>query len=104
MANAEYVGAYSFRIRPIPADPTFAIQIGDTITNGVPGSGAGNIEVPGAWDFYTFNATNGQLAFFEIANTANSFQGYLASELKSPSSNTVFSSYINGGSHLGERC
>ncbi len=103
VANAAYVGPYSFRIRPIPADPTFAIQIGDIITNGVPGAGAGNIEVPGAWDFYTFNATNGQILFFEILNTAASFQGNLAWELKSPSSNTVFTSYINGGAHLGRK-
>jgi hypothetical protein len=102
-ANAAYIGPYSFRIRPIPADPTFAIQIGDSITNAVPGAGAGNIEVPGAWDFYTFDATNGQPVFFEILHTANSFQGYLTCELKSPSSNTVFSSYITGGNHLGRK-
>jgi hypothetical protein len=102
-ANAAYIGAYSFRLRAIPADPTFAIQIGDTITNGVPGAGAGNIEVPGAWDYYTFNATNGQLAFFEISSTASTFQGYLFCELKSPASNTVFSSYITGGNHLGRK-
>lgn len=63
-ANAAYIGTYSFRIRAIPADQTFAIQIGDAITNDIPAAGAGNIEVPGAWDYYTFTATNGQLAFF----------------------------------------
>jgi len=71
--NAGYVGAYSFRLRPIPADPTYAIQFGETITNGVPGASAGNIEVPGAWDYYTFNATNGQIAFFEILSAASAF-------------------------------
>jgi hypothetical protein len=102
-ANAAYVGAYSFRLRSIPADATFAIQLGDTITNGVPAVGAGNIEVPGAWDYYTFNATNGQLAFFEMLNTASTFQGFLFCELKSPSSNTVFSGYIAGGNNIGRK-
>jgi hypothetical protein len=101
--NAAYIGAYSFRLRAIPADPTFPIQMGDTISNGVPTSGAGNIEVPGAWDYYTFSATNGQLAFFEIISTASTFQGNLFCELKSPTSNTVFSSYITGGTHLGRK-
>jgi len=102
-ANAAYVGTYSFRLRAIPADPVIAIQIGDTITNNVPAAGAGNIEVPGAWDYYTFNGTNGQLAYFEIINTASAFQGNLYCELKSPSSNTVFASYITGGNHLGRK-
>lgn len=102
-ANAAYVGAYSFRLRSIPADPTFAIQLGDIITNGVPAVGAGNIEVPGAWDYYTFSATNGQLAFFEMLHTASTFQGFLFCELKSPSSNTVFSGYIAGGNNVGRK-
>lgn len=102
-ANAAYVGAYSFRLRSIPADPTFPIQFGTTITNGVPVAGAGNIEVPGAWDYYTFDATNGQLAFVEILNTASTFQGFLYCDLKSPSSNTVFSGYIAGGNNIGRK-
>ncbi|MGC3960679.1 MAG: Ig-like domain-containing protein [Verrucomicrobiota bacterium] len=102
-ANAAYIGTYSFRLRSIPADPTFAIQLGDLVTNNVPAAGAGNIEVPGAWDYYTFNATNGQLAFFEILNTASTFQGFLFCELKSPSSNTVFSGYVSGGNHIGRK-
>jgi hypothetical protein len=101
--NAAYVGTYSFRLRAIPADPTFAVQIGDTITNGGPGIGAGNIEVPGAWDYYTFHATNGQLAFFEIISAAATFQNYLSCELKTPSSNSVFNSFISAGNHPGRK-
>jgi len=101
--NAAYIGTYSFRLRAIPADPTYPIQFGDTITNGVPGASAGNIEVPGAWDYYTFNATNGQIAFFEILGAASTFQGYLVCELKSPSSNQVFSTYITAGNHPGRK-
>lgn len=102
-ANAAYIGTYSFRLRAVPADPTFAIQLGDTITNNVPAAGAGNIEVPGAWDYYTFNATNGQLAFFEVLGAASTFQGNLSCELKSPSSNTVFTSYLTAGNHIGRK-
>lgn len=102
-ANAAYVGAYSFRLRSIPADPTFAIQLGDLVTNNVPGAGAGNIEVPGAWDYYTFQGTNGQHVFLETISAAASFQGYLYGELKSPTSNTVAASYLTGGNHIGRR-
>lgn len=101
--NPAYIGTYSFRIRPIPADHAFAIQIGDTITNGVPGVGAGNIEVPGAWDYYTFIATAGQLAFFEAIYAASTFQGTLYWELKTPASNSVFTAYLTAGGHPGRK-
>lgn len=102
-ANTAYVGTYSFRLRVIPADPPFAIQLGDLITNGIPAAGAGNIEVPGAWDHYTFNGTNGQHVFLEIINAVSSFQGYLYCELKTPSSNTIASGYLTGGNHIGRK-
>lgn len=101
--NAAYVGPYSFRLRAIPADQSFAIQIGDTITNNVPAVGAGNLEVPGAWDYYTFTATNGQLVFLEVISTATTFQGNLFCELKSPANNTVVYSYLTGGTHIGRK-
>ena len=53
-------GSYSFRIRSLPTPEQFVITIGDTIANGVPAAGAGNIEVPYGQDIYTFNATKGQ--------------------------------------------
>lgn len=101
--NVANVGAYAFRLRAVPADQTFALQIGDSITNNVPALGAGNIEAPGAWDFYTFSATNGQLVFLEVINTASTFQGNLFCELKSPTSNTVVSTYLSSGNHIGRR-
>src|SRR5439155_1718700 len=39
-----WIGSYSFRLRTIPPDQTFVIAIGDTVTNGVPAIGAGNLE------------------------------------------------------------
>ena len=58
-------GTYSFKLWSEPADQTFAFNIGDVLTNGFPGVGAGNIEVPGARDIYTFIAAPGQIVYFE---------------------------------------
>jgi hypothetical protein len=57
---------------PIPAaNQTFAYTIGTTVTDGQPGSGAGNIEVAGATDNYTFTATAGQKVYFRKITTSN---------------------------------
>lgn len=96
--NAALIGAYSFRLRPIPADQSFAITIGSTISNAVPAAGAGNLEVPGANDLYTFTATNGQSVFFEEGTAAPAFAGWLQWILKSPSSNNVFTSFFDSTS------
>src|SRR6185295_15399438 len=63
-ADATWTGTYSFRILPIPPDQTFAITIGSTVTNSVPGPGAGNLELAGANDIYTFTGTSNQLVYF----------------------------------------
>ena len=60
----DYVEPYSFRIVPV-VPQQFAISLGQTITNGVPAAGAGNIETPGATDTYTFTAAAGQMAYFD---------------------------------------
>ena len=56
---------YGFTVWDVPAADEFAINIGDTISNGVPGAGAGNIETPAVRDIYTFSATAGQSLFFD---------------------------------------
>lgn len=48
---------------------TFNIKIGDEISNGVPGPGAGNIETPGVKDIYIFDATAGQKVFFQLKDS-----------------------------------
>lgn len=65
-AAADATGTYSFQITNIPPPDTFAIAIGDTVSDGVPGAGAGNIEVPGAFDEYSFSGTAGQSIFFNV--------------------------------------
>lgn len=53
-----WMGAYSFTLRPIPANDVFAIGIGDLVSdgaiNGVSRAGAGRLEEPGAQDVYEF--------------------------------------------------
>jgi hypothetical protein len=49
---------------PTPVEGAFALKIGDTIKENVPGPGAGTIESPGAKDVYTFSAEPGQTVYF----------------------------------------
>ena len=69
--QANTTGVYSFRLLLVPPPQMFAINIGDTISNGVPSSGAGNLEVPGAVDIYTFDGAAGGGIIFDalIGNT-----------------------------------
>ena len=48
---------------------SFAIEIGDEISNGEPDEGAGNIESPGSQDIYTFTAEPGETIFLRIVQT-----------------------------------
>jgi hypothetical protein len=48
-------GTYSFQLLEVPpVVEEFSIAFGDTVSDGVPAPGAGNIEVPGAIDRYRF--------------------------------------------------
>lgn len=49
-----------------PAVQTFDYTIGNTVSNGVPAPGAGNIETPGAIDAYRFTASANQRVFVDI--------------------------------------
>jgi hypothetical protein len=62
----DHVGNYRFRILNVPAPSNIPIAIGDTVSNGVPVAGAGNIETPGTLDAYTFSAAAGQVVFFDL--------------------------------------
>lgn len=59
------VGTYSFRLLLTPPAQQFSIEFEDTVSDGVPEPGAGNIEVPGAQDIYEFDGTAGQTAIFD---------------------------------------
>ena len=77
---ADAVGTYGFVLvntnsvgsitnQPPPTD-RFVIAVGDTVTNGAPGAGAGNIEMPGARDIYTFQAGRGIYYFEDLGAAA----------------------------------
>src|SRR5205807_1696159 len=55
-------GTYGFSLlADAHAYDAFSIAIGDSVSNGVPGPGAGNIETPGSIDSYSFTGTAGQI-------------------------------------------
>ncbi len=60
---------YGFRVTQVPQPLTFALTVGDVVTegaiNGAPVAGAGNLEVPADADLYTFSAVAGQRVFFD---------------------------------------
>ncbi|MBL9167594.1 MAG: hypothetical protein JNN07_07615, partial [Verrucomicrobiales bacterium] len=60
----DFITPYAFQIVPI-VPQQFALNLGQTVTNGFPAAGAGNIESPGATDTYTFTATAGQTVYFD---------------------------------------
>ena len=51
---------YSFATSAAPAADQFTIALGDTVSDGNPGPGAGNLEVPGSLDVYAFAASGGE--------------------------------------------
>ncbi len=93
-SNAAWTGSYSFRLLAIPPDQTFPMSIGQVISDGVPAAGAGRLEVPGAEDIYTFNATAGDLVFFESLTQAGAFKQNLRWQLNRPNGTPVFSSFF----------
>jgi hypothetical protein len=97
------VGQYSFRVRAVPPDQAFAIAVGQTITNGAPAAGAGNLEVAGAQDVYAFTGVAGQKVFFEQLGAAATLGGWLYWDTKTPSGQTLFNSGFTSGGTIGRR-
>ena len=58
--TSDATGTYSFRITNVPGPQSFTYEVGTTVSDGQPAAGAGNIEMPGAVDRYSFTATAGQ--------------------------------------------
>ena len=92
-ADASATGTYNFRITNIPPPDTFTIAIGDTVSNGVPGPGAGNIEVAGASNVYSFSATAGQQVYFDGNPLGGSASG-VRWTLRDPSNNVIFQNFF----------
>ena len=64
-AGSTATGTYSFRITSVPDPQSFTYSLGTTVSDGQPAAGAGNIEMPGAIDRYSFTATAGQRVFVD---------------------------------------
>ncbi len=90
-----WIGAYSFRISPLPPDQTFPVLLGNQVSDGIPAAGAGRLEFGGAEDNYLFTASGGQLVFFETLNQDAAFKNSLRWQLIKPSGPTVFSSFFS---------
>jgi TIR domain-containing protein len=61
-------GTYRLQLSNIPPPDRYSIKIGDRIKPGIPGTGAGRIEVPGAEDIYQFSAAPGQKVYFHLSD------------------------------------
>jgi TIR domain len=59
-------GTYRLQLLNVPPPNQFSIKIGDKVKPGMPGSGAGVIETPGAEDIYAFSAAPGQKVYFHL--------------------------------------
>ena len=88
-------GSYQFKIWDVPPPQTFAISIGDFVTNGVPGVGAGVIETPGVQDVYTFTALPGQRVYFQAPGSFDAFN-FLNWTLRDETGKSIFSEGFNG--------
>lgn len=64
--NDPSTGTYRLQLSNVPPADRFSIKIGAKIGPGIPGPGAGTIEVPGAEDVYAFSAAPGQKVYFRL--------------------------------------
>jgi len=87
---ATSTGTYSFRLLLVPAPQAFTIALGDTVSDGVPDPGAGNLEAPGARDIYRFDAIAGQEMIFD-ALAGNTGQFWRT--LEAPDGTVVFDGF-----------
>ncbi|MBL9118719.1 MAG: hypothetical protein JNL80_02250 [Phycisphaerae bacterium] len=90
VGNNATIGTYSFRFWELNEPQTFSIAIGDVVSNGSPGVGAGNLEEPGAKDVYLVNITSPTTIFADAISGSCSMQWTLAR----PDGSFVFSNGI----------
>ena len=62
------VGAYTLKIWDVPTPVAVPLALNQTISNGVPAAGAGNIARPGQHDVYSLTLTAGQRIYADGAN------------------------------------
>jgi hypothetical protein len=88
-SDSTATGPYQFQLWDAPLQ-TFEIAVGDTVSDGQPTVGAGNIETTGVRDIYTFSAQAGQTIYFDAQSDSNNLLWRLTDDTGS----TVFNSYL----------
>jgi hypothetical protein len=84
------IGTYTATLWAVTAPTPVAINVGDTVSNGVPVAGAGNIETPGASDRYTFAGTANQVVNFDGLNPCGFGFPDLRWTVRGPGNEVVF--------------
>ena len=84
-------GTYSFVVLLAPGSELFAISTGDTVSAGVPGPGAGDLEGPGSTDVYSFAGTTGQGVSFDHLGGSNVALGW---RLIAPDGSELFDGFL----------
>ncbi|UCC83773.1 MAG: VWD domain-containing protein [Gemmatimonadota bacterium] len=84
-------GTFRFQVLNVPSPDEFTVEIGDVISDGSPGPGAGKIETPGASDIYRFTAAPGQKVFLKRLGTYWSGGSVMWWWMTDPDGNNVFS-------------
>jgi Bacterial Ig domain len=75
-------------------DNVVSLDLGDTVSEGVPTEGAGKIEAAGGEDRYVFQGAAEQSVVFEQLSAAASFEGWLRWEIKTPSGAQLLASFF----------
>ena len=88
--NVASSGVYSFRLLLAPTPQEFTIGFGDTVSDGVPGPGAGNLEGPGAIDRYRFDGTAGQVALLDALTGSTNVVRW---RLEAPDGTVIFDTF-----------
>ncbi|GAB4531559.1 MAG: hypothetical protein OHK0046_52330 [Anaerolineae bacterium] len=69
-ANDDESGSYTFSMAELPASEVFELNIGDAVLDGSPVNGAGNLEIAGAVDMYTFTPESDQTIFLDFNSSS----------------------------------
>ncbi|HRQ74468.1 MAG TPA: hypothetical protein PK098_00955 [Phycisphaerales bacterium] len=86
-STAGVTGTYSFKLWEVLPPDEFVIGLNETVSSGVPGPGAGNIEQPGSVDVYTLFIDAGTVVYFDEIAGGCSIQW----RCKAPDATIVFS-------------
>lgn len=102
VSTSDTPGPYAFLMQAFEAAQTFSLNLGDTVTDGVPAVGAGHLETPLAQDRYTFTVEAGQTVAYELictpyGVTADLYQD--GSNMETVGCNDVESRYLNPGDY-----